>query len=569
MTRRRGWSDITCTDQFCGAGGSSIGAEKSGVRVRMAMNHWALAVETHNTNFPKTDHDCCDISASDPRRYPSTDILITSPECTTHSPAGGNRRRSTSQSDLFHTAIADPTVERSRATMWDVPRFTEYHRYRRIIVENVVEVLRWELFDVWLKAMHTLGYRHTIVSLNSMFCWPTPQSRDRVYINFWRKGDKAPDLDFRMKAPCARCGVVDAVQTWKNGRTVGKYRTQYVYTCPSCRATVTPFYYCALNAIDFAVPAERIGDRSRPLKERTLERIRFGLEKYGNRPLMVRTNMTSGVETRVRGLDEPHMTQTASWLDAYVAPFLVRCANTGGDNRRVGGADEPFSAVHAGGGNHAVVGLHPFLVKMRGTESSHVEGSAFGMDETMLAMVANSLSAALVSPFVVECSYAQDLAARVRGCDEPLMPQTTQQSAALVTPFITMRRGANHAAGLDGVVPTVTAQGEAQHLLIQGAAQISLRDASAMRVAGLDAELMAQGCAPQQGIMSRTPFIVSQYRTNHGSGVDEPMPSMTTVERHELVQPGVVLAPEYGPIFWMGGWLTTGYAAIQEAGLAG
>src|SRR4051812_7001158 len=161
----------------------------------MAMNHWDLAVETHNTNFPDTDHDCCDISASDPRRYPSTDILITSPECTTHSPAGGNRRRSTSQSDLFTAAVTDPTVERSRATMWDVPRFAEYHRYRRIIVENVVEVLRWELFDVWLQAMQTLGYRHKIVSLNSMFCWPTPQSRDRVYINFWRKGDKAPDLD--------------------------------------------------------------------------------------------------------------------------------------------------------------------------------------------------------------------------------------------------------------------------------------------------------------------------------------------------------------------------------------
>src|ERR1043165_8890542 len=78
MTRRRGWSDITVTDQFCGAGGSSIGAAAEGLRIRMAMNHWDLAVETHNTNFPDTDHDTCDISAADPRRYPSTDILITS-----------------------------------------------------------------------------------------------------------------------------------------------------------------------------------------------------------------------------------------------------------------------------------------------------------------------------------------------------------------------------------------------------------------------------------------------------------------------------------------------------------
>jgi site-specific DNA-cytosine methylase len=39
---------------------------EQGLRIRMAMNHWKLAVETHNTNFPDTDHDTCDISAADP-----------------------------------------------------------------------------------------------------------------------------------------------------------------------------------------------------------------------------------------------------------------------------------------------------------------------------------------------------------------------------------------------------------------------------------------------------------------------------------------------------------------------
>jgi DNA (cytosine-5)-methyltransferase 1 len=79
MPRKK--SFITLTDQFCGAGGSSIGATMAGAEVRLAMNHWKLAIETHNTNFPQVDHDCTDISAANPRRYPSTDILITSPEC--------------------------------------------------------------------------------------------------------------------------------------------------------------------------------------------------------------------------------------------------------------------------------------------------------------------------------------------------------------------------------------------------------------------------------------------------------------------------------------------------------
>ncbi|HMM17304.1 MAG TPA: hypothetical protein PKC47_07200 [Petrimonas sp.] len=68
-------SYITLTDQFCGAGGSSQGARRlsqkmgGGLEIKLAMNHWSLAVETHNTNFPDTDHDCVDISASEHRRY--------------------------------------------------------------------------------------------------------------------------------------------------------------------------------------------------------------------------------------------------------------------------------------------------------------------------------------------------------------------------------------------------------------------------------------------------------------------------------------------------------------------
>lgn len=41
---------ITATDQFCGAGGSTSGAKAAGVEVKMALNHWKLAIETHNTN---------------------------------------------------------------------------------------------------------------------------------------------------------------------------------------------------------------------------------------------------------------------------------------------------------------------------------------------------------------------------------------------------------------------------------------------------------------------------------------------------------------------------------------
>ena len=310
---------LTVTDQFCGAGGSSIGATSAGVELRMAINHWPLAVETHNTNFPESDHDCVDISAADPRRYPSTDMLITSPECTTHSPAGGGKR-SKPQRDLFQAQCDSPAQVRSRATMWDVPRFAEYHQYHVIVLENVVEVTRWTLFSTWLQAMKVLGYEHRIVSINSMFCHPTPQSRDRIYMVFWRKGNKAPRIDLFPASWCAKCEKqVEARQTWKNGRRLGKYKQQYVYTCPTCFGEVSPYYFAAFNAIDFSIPAKRIGDRAKPLRPRTIERIKYGLEKFGNIGLVVRTNMTTD-HGRVRSIVETLHTQNTSLLDSFVAP---------------------------------------------------------------------------------------------------------------------------------------------------------------------------------------------------------------------------------------------------------
>lgn len=319
---------ITVTDQFCGAGGSSIGATDAGAEVKLAMNHWKLAIETHNTNFPKTDHVCTDISATDPRRYPSTDILITSPECTNHSLAKGKARQYYTQ-DLFGNVLIDPSEERSRATMWDVPRFAEYHDYRLIVVENVVDAGKWRLFDSWLHAMHTLGYEHEVVYYNSMFAWPTPQSRDRMYTIFWKRGNRKPDLEFRPEAWCQQCQKnVEAIQTWKNGKW-GRYKTQYFYRCPNCHCKIEPYYYAAFNAIDFTIQAERIGDRKVPLKPKTLARVQYGLDTYGRKPMIVTGRYTTGISFRVKdALQEPIPTQPGDASHAILMPWLVETGHS-------------------------------------------------------------------------------------------------------------------------------------------------------------------------------------------------------------------------------------------------
>ncbi|MEL7118610.1 MAG: DNA cytosine methyltransferase [Bacteroidota bacterium] len=305
-------SYITATDQFCGAGGSSTGAVNAGVEVKMALNHWKLAIETHNTNHPNTDHDCTDVQACDPRRYPSTDILITSPECTNHSLAKGGKRKSRNQFSLFGGNEITPEQERSRATMWDVPRFAEYHDYNIVIVENVVDARYWRLWNAWLQAMHDLGYQHKCCYLNSMFFHPCPQSRDRMYVVFWKKGNKAPDLEFRPKGPCKNCGTVECYQSWKKSeKKWGKYKQQYLYRCSKCNEIVTPFFYCAMNVIDWSVPITRIGDRKKPLAEKTIARIKYGLEKHAGKQLIITNAYSSGIGCRVRDSElEPMPTQT-------------------------------------------------------------------------------------------------------------------------------------------------------------------------------------------------------------------------------------------------------------------
>lgn len=341
MARKNSY--LTVTDQFCGAGGSSQGVREfsneigGGIEVKMALNHWDLAIETHNTNFPDTDHHCTDISACDPRRYPSTDILITSPECTVHSPAGGRKRKNIAQMDCFTPYKPNADEDRSRATMWDVPRFAEYHNYNAIIVENVVEARDWILWNTWLQAMHKLGYQHKCCYFNSMHFQPTPQSRDRMYVVFWKKGNTAPDLDLRPKSFCKKCCKdVESVQWWKDpnkkwGKFGDKKRGQYFYRCSECHEHVEPYYFAAFNIIDWTIPGRPLHVAVR--SKNTMRRIVLGLDKYGDEvvlPYFINIDHSSGGDiSAVKHSYFPMRTQTTADATGIVMPSPIIIENNG------------------------------------------------------------------------------------------------------------------------------------------------------------------------------------------------------------------------------------------------
>lgn len=338
---------LTASDLFCGAGGSSLGAQAAGVDVTLAINHWDVAIDVHQPHFPNARHDCADISQADPRRYPRTDILIASPECTNHSQARGVSRR---KQDQTLWDAPDPAAERSRATMWDVVRFTEQMHYLAVIVENVVEASQWVGWRAWHMAMLDLGYEHRVVSINSMH-HGVPQSRDRIYIVFWRAGlDVGRWLDRETTAWCPHCSAeVTAVQGWKNGKTLGRYRQQWIWVCTTCGREAKADAPGADTILDWSLPCPRIGDRKKPLATKTRARVGAGIARHWGPFITAGAGNTYETTpgNRSKPTTEPLAVQQASATHALAVPgFLVP---THGDERRRASRslDEPHPTVCA------------------------------------------------------------------------------------------------------------------------------------------------------------------------------------------------------------------------------
>lgn len=423
---------LTLTDLFCGGGGSSEGASSvpadlkrpnsallepwqpdggSGslftpaVKVTMAANHWPLAVDVHNENHPDAEHDCADLSQVDPRRYPRTDMLWASPSCTKHSVAQGKARAE---------MVGDVDAERSRATMWDVQRFTEHHRYRFVFVENVVEVRKWPGFRGWKISMEDTGYCLHEVFLNAAFAGQlgaaAAQWRDRWFCLAHPKGTKCPDTA-RWTAPKAWCPccetIGDTYQAWKPGRDAGKYRTQYLYRCTRCKAVTEPLTRPAAEIIDWSLPSQRIGDRIRPLAEKTMNRIRIGLDRYG--PALVPVEGRDGKQPFP--VDRPMRTCTAR----NETGLLVPAGGTWNDAPYL--TSEPSRTVTT----RETTGLvtAPFIAELRGGGST-----ARPVTDPLSTVCASGNHHGLVVPYYTK--------GNARTADEPLMTVTTVECAALV-----------------------------------------------------------------------------------------------------------------------------------------
>lgn len=170
MTRCR--KKVKTFDLFCGAGGSSYGAQMGGATIVGGIDAWETASDTFRLNFPNAKTWQDRIENIDPqsvvREVGCVDLLLASPECTNHTFAKGNRR-------------TGPEQERSRRTSFEVIRFAEFMRPRWIVVENVVSMRRWEQYPKWKAALLALGYQVKEVTLDAQH-FGVAQSRRRLFI---------------------------------------------------------------------------------------------------------------------------------------------------------------------------------------------------------------------------------------------------------------------------------------------------------------------------------------------------------------------------------------------------
>lgn len=179
---------LNIIDMFCGGGGESTGlisaANEYGFDVTMsAINHWERAIETHSTNYPFAEHRCENVQHIDPTTLAAsrnTDLLWASPGCQHFSVARGGKPRS----------------EQMRSPAWEVLRFAEEIRPKRIIIENVPEFQTWgpldengkvikqmkgRTFQAFLKGLRSLNYRVDYRVLCAAD-YGAPTSRRRLFI---------------------------------------------------------------------------------------------------------------------------------------------------------------------------------------------------------------------------------------------------------------------------------------------------------------------------------------------------------------------------------------------------
>jgi len=200
-------------DLFCGGGFGARGAVMGGGTPLLAVDNWSLATQTYMDNFPEAEVICAPIEDIDPvemARKHTPDILLTSPECTSHSIARG----------------AKPGSEKSRETAIGILPWLDAMNPRWLIVENVNRMKKWGRHNELLETIESAGYKVNDLVLNSAD-FGTPQARKRMFLVCDKNGTEITAEDLKavhnrktktVRDILAKEGTYKSTPLYKDGR---------------------------------------------------------------------------------------------------------------------------------------------------------------------------------------------------------------------------------------------------------------------------------------------------------------------------------------------------------------
>ncbi len=184
-------------DLFCGAGGSSLGAQRAGAIVVGGIDSSLDALLAFRGFFPNAATWWSKAEALDPkaigRALGRVDLLLASPDCTNHTCAKGGAARS----------------ESSRMTAFQVARYARVLRPRWIVMENVVHMRPWSRYSALIGELRDdMGYNVSEQVLNAAD-FGVAQNRRRLFIVCDAEADPTIVLSTRIVSPKPAKDIID------------------------------------------------------------------------------------------------------------------------------------------------------------------------------------------------------------------------------------------------------------------------------------------------------------------------------------------------------------------------
>ena len=245
----------------------------------------------------------------------------------------------------------------------------------------------------------------------------------------------------------------------------------------------------AKNIIDWNLDGQSIFTRKKPLADKTLARIEYGLKKFGGEDFLVKFFGTG----KSVSLEKPVPTVTANGQHMGLCEPFIPIMKGQSMSRSV---EKPLPTLTT---QQNMYLCQPFLTRFHGGPGS--EKRVHDVDGP-LPVVDTSNRYGLVEPFLIDRNYTHAGAKRVRSLDRPFPTQTTKVGQCLVEPFIVPQFGERPGQSprvhdLDGPLPTVTSHG-----------------------AGALVE----------------PFILKYFGKSKAQSINKPLGTVTTKDRFGLVE---------------------------------